>query len=90
MNQQDMAKKISDRFAELNKMGQEAQQRLAQAQADINSIQGAQLDCQYWLNEIAKANTPAFVPDAEPQPAGSDAKIEFSDNSDVQLDEAAN
>jgi hypothetical protein len=84
MTPQDMAKKISERFAELNKMGHEAQQRLAQAQADINSIQGAQLDCQYWLAEVAKANPPAFVPDGTPQALPSPLQDVAPSNDDTQ------
>lgn len=79
---QDMAKKISDRFAELNKMAEEAQQRLTQAQADINSIRGAQLDCQYWLQQIASPPVPTFVPDATPQPAPTSVSP-LNDNGDA-------
>lgn len=65
---------INKRFAELQKMENEhvqsiqsLQNQLQQAQVDLNSINGAKIDCQYWLQQVALANPPAFVPNAEVQ-----------------------
>lgn len=69
---------INARFVELQKMEteriqsiQQLQQNLQQAQADLNSISGAKIDCQYWLQRVAATASPAFVPDGTPQPASA-------------------
>ncbi len=74
MNADEMVKAINDRFAELKTMEQDAVKIIQGKQADLNAILGAQQDCQYWLARVAdsvKAGTepPAFVPNAEIQPA---------------------
>lgn len=65
---------LSTRFAELQKMEDQVktyiiklQADLSQSQANLNAIQGAKSECQNWLSQIAQANPPAFVPNAEPQ-----------------------
>lgn len=65
---------INARFVELQKMEaeriqsiQQLQANLQQAQADLNSINGAKIDCQYWLAQVAATASPAFVPSGEPQ-----------------------
>lgn len=58
---------INKRFVELQKLETDALQRFNAARADLQNINGAKIDCQYWLAQLAQANPPAFVPNGEPQ-----------------------
>lgn len=81
MNKQEIEKRLE----ELAANAQNRKQIIVQAQADLNAIDGALQDCQFWLSKISEAEIIAQHRDA----AGAELDAYKSDDDFIPMQETA-